>query len=311
MKYIKNIPMAVSGLALSLASLGNLLRPHSEAIRYTCGILSAAILLAFILKVLLFFEHTREELKNPSLLSVLPTSTMSVMVLCTYIKPYSSSLAVWLWCAATIIQLCIMLLFIKRFVCNFDINNVSPSWFVVGGGIATASVAIPAMEVKPIGQTLLCIGIALYFLTLPVIIFRMVKRGDLPEPLRPTIAIFTAPMSMFIVGYFSAFDRQNVVTVVVMLVIAVVSYIYVSINMVFLLRLKFYPTYTAFAFPYVISAIAFRQINTFLDNRGIDTFAIVSRISEWLAVAVVVYVLIRYIVFFARAFWRGKVIPAN
>lgn len=295
---MKNIPLAVSGLSLTLASLGNLLRPRGEVIRYICGILSAAILFVFILKIFLFSEHTKEELKNPIVLSVLPTSTMAVMVLCTYINPYFSSITVCLWYAAIIIHIFLMLLFAKRFVCNFNIHNVFPGWFVVGGGIATASVTIPTMEMRTVGQIFFYIGIALYFILLPVIIYRMIKIKPLPEPICPTIAIFTAPMSMFIVGYFTSFEQQNTVLVYIMLVIAAVSYIYVSINMVFLLRLKFYPTYSAFAFPYVISAIAFRVVNTFLIKKGIDFFAFVPRISEWAAVAVVVYVLICYIKYF-------------
>ena len=82
-----------------------------------------------------------------------------------------------------------------------------------------------------------------------------------------------------------------------MLAAAFISYLYVTINMVFLLKLKFYPTYAAFTFPYVISAVAFKAANNFLVNNGYWSFSALVKISEWLAILCVVYVLIRYVIF--------------
>jgi exfoliative toxin A/B len=86
-----------------------------------------------------------------------------------------------------------------------------------------------------------------------------------------------------------------------MLAIAVISYLYVSVMMIFLLRIKFYPTYAAFTFPYVISALAFRAGNAFLTAQGYGFFAPLVFISFWLAVAAVLFVIVHYIRYFI--FW--------
>jgi len=104
MNFIKSVPLAVSGLSLALASLGNLLLPRGEAVRYICGALSAAMLLIFLLKVFLDFGHVLEEIKNPVVLSVLPTSTMALMLLCAYMRPYAGSAAVAVWYAAVFLS---------------------------------------------------------------------------------------------------------------------------------------------------------------------------------------------------------------
>jgi len=83
-----------------------------------------------------------------------------------------------------------------------------------------------------------------------------------------------------------------------MLAIALASYIYVSIMMVSLLQIKFYPTYAAFTFPYVISATAFRLGATFLSEKGIPYLMPVADVTMWVAIIIVLYVLIRYILFF-------------
>ena len=71
--------------------------------------------------------------------------------------------------------------------------------------------------------------------------------------------------------------------------------------MVSLLKLKFYPTYAAFTFPYVISAIAFNEANAFLMKNGYTFFSFAPIVSKWIAVIIVVYVLIRYVMFLFSA----------
>jgi exfoliative toxin A/B len=220
------------------------------------------------------------------------------MLLCVYIRPFYGEAAVYIWYAATIAHLCIMLLFFRRFIIGFKIGTVFPSWFVVFVGIVVVSVTAPTIGARPIGQAAFYAGFVLYFIALALVLYKMSKPIYVLEPLRLTTAIITAPMSLCIVGYFSSFEQRNETFVYFMLAIAVISYIYVSIKMLYMLNVKFYPTYSAFTFPYVISATAFRLCNAFLIERGITFFAPVAQLSLWLAVAIVAYVFVHYIKFF-------------
>lgn len=296
MNFIKRTPLAVTGLALAFAAAANL-RPQGDALRYTFVAISTILLSLFILRAALDFNRVKEELKNPIPLSVLPTSTMAAMLLCVHFKPYIGSGVVILWYAALIIQILIMLLFTRRFVVDFSIKNVFPSWFVVGVGIVTASVTSIPMNAGQIGRIVFYAGTVIYFAILPIIIYKMIKVNPLPEPARPTTAIFAAPMNLCIVGYMSAFSQPNFFVLYGMLIISVISYVYVTVQMFSLLRLKFYPTYAAFTFPYVISATAFKLGNAGLMNKGAYFFRFVPQVSEWIAYAITIYVLIRYIVF--------------
>lgn len=307
MKFIKTIPMATCSLALGLAALGNLLLPleNGTTIRYICGALSLVFLIIFGLKICFDSPHAREELKTPVPLSVLPTATMTIMLLSTYIRPFLPSIALVIWYAAVVTHIFIMLLFIKRFVIGFQLATVFPSWFVAGVGIVTASVTAPAMNAIIIGQIAFYVGFVLYFAILPLVVLRMKKVRVFPEPARKTIAIFTAPMSLLIVGYFNSFisqDQGNPILVYFMLAIAAVSYIYVTFMMFSLLKIKFYPTYAAFTFPYVISALAFRLGANFLaDRHGFHFLINIADVTMWIAVVLVVYVIVHYIKYFR--FW--------
>jgi len=297
MKFIRKIPMAITGLSLSFASLGNLLLPYGEVIHYICGVISGVILLLFLLKLIFNGNYAREELQNPVVFSMLPTSTMTIMLLSTYIKPYIW-FAVFIWYIAVIAHILIMLFFAKRFLRKFKLQNVYPSWFIIGVGIVVASITSSAMNASFLGKLIFYIGLTLYTILLPMIIYRMVKAEPLQEPIRPTIAIFASPMSLCLTSYLSTFEHPNIALVYVMLIVACISYLYVGMNMVLLFKLKFYPTYAAFTFPYVISSIAFKATDSLFTSNGYIILSLISKISEWLAVIVVVYVAIRYMMFF-------------
>ena len=307
MKFIKSIPMATCGLSLGLAALGNLLLPlaHGHIMRYICGALSFVVLAIFALKIIFDTSHAKEELKTPVPLSVLPTATMAIMLLSVYIRPYAGYFAVGIWYAALAVHICIMLVFVKRFAFGFKLGTVFPSWFIAGVGIVAASVTAPAMGAIIIGQIAFYAGLVLYFAILPLVILRMNKVRIFQEPARKTVAIFTAPMSLLVVGYFGSFvsrGQMNETLVYIMLAISAISYIYVSIMMFSLLKIKFYPTYAAFTFPYVISAMAFRLGANFLAVRhGFDFLVTIADITMWIAVAAVVFVSVHYVRYFR--FW--------
>jgi exfoliative toxin A/B len=298
MNFIRKIPMPVSGVALAVASLGNLLlSPFGEVARLICGIISALLLCMFLLKIIFDFKNVNEDLKNPVFLSVLPTSTMAVMVLCTYLKSHFNILALGLWYIALAVHIFIMLLFAKRFILGFELKNVFPTWFVACVGIVVASVTSADMGTTHIGQVIFFIGFAFYIIVFPIVTYRIAKL-EMPEPARPTIAIFTAPMNLSLAGYFSAFDTHNITLVLVMLIIAIVLYVATSVKVVFLLPTKFFPSFAAFTFPYVISATAFSMANDFLFEQGISFFEFVPVVSKWIAIVMVIFVLIRYGMFF-------------
>ncbi|MCL2067762.1 MAG: TDT family transporter [Treponema sp.] len=305
MKFIKSIPMAICGLPLALAALGNLFAQNNlPQLRIICGILSAIVLIIYLLKIIFHFPHASAELKTPIPLSVMPASTMALMLLAVYVKDYlNGSAALVLWYAAVAAHVCIMLLFVRRFIVGFKLGTVFPSWFITFVGIITASVTAPAMNARPLGQVIFYIGFSLYFIALALVLWRMLKVKIFPEPARPTIAIFTAPMSLCIVGYFQSFPpaERSAPLVYLMLCIAVISYIYVTVMMFSLLRIKFYPTYAAYTFPCVISALAFRAGGSFLAAQGYGFFAPLVHFSYWAAIAAVLFVLAHYIRYFL--FW--------
>lgn len=298
-KIINKIPIPIAGLMLSLGAAGNLLASYGSTYKYIFGALSAIIFLVLSIKLFTCTKAIVKNLDNPVAASVAPTFSMGVMILSTYIKSIHSSTAYVLWIMGILLHILLMILVTKKFIFKFNIKNIFPSYFVVYVGIVVGSVTAPAFNSINIGQILFWFGFVAYLLLLPIVLYRVFKIKAIPEPALPTTAIFAAPASLCLAGYMSSFQEKNILMVWLLTSLSLFMLLGVLIYMPKMLKLKFYPSYAAFTFPCVISAIAIKKTNAFLISidQGIPILKYIVKFEELLAVVISLYVLIRYIEF--------------
>lgn len=82
-------------------------------------------------------------------------------------------------------------------------------------------------------------------------------------------------------------------------ILATVLYLVVLVKLPKYLKMPFFPSYAAFTFPFVISAIAMKQTMACLANMGspMSWLNVVVIIETVIAVVLCVYALVRYILF--------------
>lgn len=298
-EVIKKISIPISGLMLALAAAGNLIGPYGSIYKNILGTVSAIIFLLLLIKIFTDTKAVIESLNNAVIASVAPTFPMGLMILSTYIKAFLPSIAYGLWITGLLIHSLLIVYFSKKFILNFDIKKVFPSYFVVYVGIVVGSVTAPAFNGEGLGQLLFWFGFISYSILLPIVIYRVFVIKSIPEPALPTITIFAAPGSLCLAGYMSSFQEKNMIIVWFLTILSSIIFFAVLLYMPKMLRLKFYPSYAAFTFPCVISAIAIKKTSQFLINinQGIPLLTYVVKFQELLSIVIVVYVLIRYIAF--------------
>ncbi len=296
---LKKYPVPVTGLILGLAAAGNLVQSYGEINRSIFGIISAILFVLMLVKIVKFTDGVKESLQNPVVASVFPTFSMAAMLLSTYLKPLSQSIAFALWTIGVALHAALIIWFSKKFVLNFKIKQVFPSWFIVYVGIAVASVTAPAFKMTNIGQLAFWFGFITYIILLPLILYRTVKVKEMPEPTLPTLVIFAAPASLLLAGYMNSFETKSMAIVWLLAVLSIIMYIAAIIMLPRLLKLKFYPSYSAFTFPLIISGIAMKLTNGFLTKSGIPVTWLnyLVKFQEAVAVIITLYVLYRYIRF--------------
>lgn len=297
-QLIKKIPLPITGLMLALAAAGNLVQSYGNIYRNIFGLLSAIILVIVLSKIIIYPAQVKQELKNPVVASVFPTITMGSMLLSTYLKPLLPNLAFWIWGVSIIIHLLLMVKFTLNYIVNFNINNLFPSWFIVYVGIVVGSVTAPAFSMEVIGKVLFWIGLISYFGILPLALIKM-KLKTIPEPALPTVVIFAAPVSLCLAGYLNSFQNKSIIMIIGLGILSQISYFLVLFQLPKLLRLRFYPSFSGFTFPLVITAISIKLMNGFLINIGNPVVLLnyLVRFEEVLAILIVLYVLLKYIQF--------------
>jgi len=298
-QLVKKLPIPITGLMLALAATGNLVQSYGEMYRNIFGVLSAIILVLVIIKILKFRSGTSESLENPVVASVFPTLSMGIILLSAYINKYVPTIAFGVWVLGLILHIIFIIKFTIKYISNFNIKKVFPSWFIVYVGIVCGSVTAPAFNMTSIGKIIFWFGLLSYLVLLPITLKRVFKIKEIPEPALPTIVIFSAPTSLCLAGYMNSFQDKNMLLVLILLVVSQITYLCVLTQLPRLLKLKFYPSYSAFTFPLVISAISLKLTNGFLTKVGtnVDFLKYVVKFEELLAVVIVLYVAVRYIRF--------------
>lgn len=301
---IKNIPIPTAGVMLGLAALGNLLAPYSIIVKIICGILSALLGALLFAKIIKYPKLVHADLKgNPVLGSVFATFFMATMQLCTYVAPVLPVLSKAVWCLAVAAHIILIIWFSKNFVMNLEMKNVFPTYFIAYVGIVVGAVTSPVFNCIQLGIYIFYFGFAAYMLLLLLVTYRYIKMPPQEAAVKPLICIYTAPMSLSLAGYFAVIPEKSFLMITIMQICSQLLFFFILSLMPKLLRLPFYPSYAAFTFPFVITAIALKQSLAYYASMGVllhDFFYCLYVFEAICATCIVVYVTIHYLNFFRK-----------
>ncbi len=299
MNLIKNIPIPICGLILALLSLGNLTQDIHPFLRVIFGSIGSIFLILILLKLIFHANQIKQDFKNPVIASSSGTFSMSLMILSTYIITFNPSIAYSVWIIGIALHILLMIYFTYHFIIrDFNISNVYPTYWIVFVGITMGAITSSVHGITEIGFLFFIIGFIAMIITLPLVIYRYVKYPEVPDANKPLICIFTAVLSILIVGYLNSSAEISLEFITALYFFACIFYVFALVKFIEYRNLDFYPSFAAFTFPFVISALATKEILS-----KIGTNLVLNCILELeivIAIAIVVYILIRYIKFFKK-----------
>ena len=207
---IKRLPIPVSGLILAILSLGNLLQVYSSNFRLICGIFGCILIIMVLLKLIFYPQNVRDDLSKPVILSNSGTFSMALMVLSTYINSFSGDLALSIWILGVALHILLIIYFTYHYIIrNFNINTVYPSWWIVFIGITMGAITAHVHGLDEIGFLFFLFGFLSMLITLPLVIYRYLRYPNEEDSNKPLICIFTAVMSILIVGYTNSVNAVS------------------------------------------------------------------------------------------------------
>lgn len=300
---IKRIPTPINGLILGLFALGNLLQGYHNSLRIICGILGGILLLLFLIKTISYPKMIKEDLQNPVVASVAGTLPMAIMLLSVYLKPLLGAASIILWYLGILLHLLLILYFTTRFILKVEIPKVFASYFVVYVGIVVASLTSPAYDMQWIGQIFFWVGFIGFIFLLGLVTYRYVKYKEVPDPAKPIICIYAAPAALLVAGYIQSFAEKSLPFLIALYAVALLLYLFVIIRGIIYTKLPFYPSFSAFTFPFVISAIATRQmfVATTAMGYSLGFLDILAHVQMVIAVLAVLFTLFKYVQFLSKS----------
>lgn len=312
MNFVKKLPLPIAGTALGFATLGNVLASYNPMFKTLSGLISGLLVVLITLKIIILPKPCQEAMSSPVVAGTMATYPMALMILSTYLQ--KGPIAVSIWAFGILLHSALILWFTNQFIFKgFDIGKVFPTWFIVYVGIASGAVSAPYHNQKGIGMAAFWFGLITYLILLAVVSYRTVKVGKIPNPALPTLMIYAAPASLLLAGYINSADSKSLLLVYLMLTLSVLMYLAALAMLPRLLKLPFFPSYSAFTFPFVISALAEKLTNGFLIKSGntipfLDGFVLFQVI---LASALCLYVLIRFVQFLIVPAVQAESSPAK
>ncbi|MDF4535068.1 tellurium resistance protein, partial [Vibrio parahaemolyticus] len=192
---VQNVPPSQAALALGMIGLG-----HAWVLYYPAVGMVIRPYLAFsgallLLPVLLKYLHWRtfiNDLRHPVSGSLMAPMSMALLILCDYLAILSPFIAYPIWAAALLLHLTMMTLFFYFQLRQFKLANIVPSWFLYPVGVISSSLAGTQFGHTLFSETMVNVCIAIYFVMLPLVLYRLVFAGTLPKRARPTLAIMAA-----------------------------------------------------------------------------------------------------------------------
>lgn len=298
MNIIEKLPIPISGLILALLSLGNLLQDVHPFLRYLFATIGCVFLILIVLKIVLYPQSIRDEFKNPVVLSSSGTFSMSLMLISTYLVSYMPSIAYTIWIIGIVLHILLIFYFTYHFVIRtFDISTVYPSWWIVFVGITMASITGHFHGLYEIDFLFFIIGFIGMLISTPLVLYREFVYKNIPEMNKPLTCIFTALFSILIFGYLNSTPNVSNDFLIGMYLIAIIFYIFSLYKLVSFRDITFYPSFSAFTFPFVISALATKAISAIWPN---TLLKIISIGQTGIATVLVVYILVKYVEFLKK-----------
>lgn len=288
---IKKMPLAISGTLLSVLSLGNLL--NDKYVKIVTLIVGLIIILLLLFKLVFYENIFVKELSNPIVLSTSGTFSMALMVLSTYVRNFSMLFSYMIWVLGVLLHVLLILYYTYYHIIeNFSIRKYYGSLWIVYIGLTMAAITGGILDIE-IAWIFFVFGFIVMIPTILLVSYRYIKYPVDEDANKPLICIYSAIFNILTVGYYYTFNPVNNVFITLLYVIGFVLYLFSLYKVIEYIKLPFYPSFSAFTFPFVISATA---TIIMLHVYSCNILSVIGFFQTIVSIVLVVYVLKEYLV---------------
>lgn len=305
MNRLEKLPVPILPTFVGAATLGNvyagLLYPW---IRHITMWVAAIIIICYIIKIIRFPKVCINEYSNVIPASLYAGFSMVTMILGSYVFEFSPVLGKAIWVAGLVIHGVHLIVFtVRNVILKREIQTFMPSWFVTYNGIMVSCVVGGAMNMTGVLKVIVYYGIAVYFVIVPIMIWRLLKVEIKPAAYH-TMAVLLAPCSLCLVSYLNVIENPNKVVVYLLYACVLASLLFVIIKLPKFFAFSFSPAYAGMTFPMAIGIVASSKMGAYLVNTGNEAIgnAVIqlSGIQTYITTMIIGFVLLNFFMMFLK-----------
>lgn len=302
-KLLTVIPIPITGLLLGIVALSNLFYGlQLKFIGHLFLVTAIILLLLLCLKMIIIPQHLIEAINNPVVASILPTFTMSLLLISGILRNlgFNELFVNLLWIFSSFVQIIFVLYYIYRFIIKEKVTmqSVIPGWFVTFVGLAMITINAPDFAYI-VGSLVFFVTSTALIILLPLVLKRVFIMRDLPIPVKPMITILTAPTSLTLVAYLAHFNTINETLVIAIVVVAQLLYFIVLYELQTLIKMPFYPSFGAFTFPLVVSATGLLLVQDYFRTVP-DWLEMLVYFETIIGTSIVLFVIFKFVQYIVR-----------
>jgi tellurite resistance protein len=251
--------MGTFGLALALRAGG--FETAAVAAGWAGIAVLAVLFLIFGLKTLRYPAAVKAEWGHPVRLAFFPATSISLLLLATFLRDGHPAAANAVWLAGASLQGVLTLVVISTWISHraFGPGHLSPAWFIPAVGNVVAPLAGVPLGYGEVSWYFFSVGIVFWIVLLTLVFNRLIFHDPLPERLRPTLVILIAPPAVAFLAWMQFQGGSVDATARVCINVGYFFTALVAIQVPALLRLPFALPFWALSFPLAaITTASFR-----------------------------------------------------
>lgn len=199
--------MGLAGLSLAWARAVPALgvpRWPGDAAFWAAAACYAAILTAYLLKIVRHPGAVRDELDHPVRLTFVPTAAISLLLLAAAGQDLAHPLSRALWWVGAAGQLALTLYVLSAWINRptFGMQHVTPAWFIPVVGLVAVPLAGVRYTTHEVSWFFFAVGVTFWIPLLAIVLSRLFVHGQpVPPQLLPTLAVLIAPPAVAMLAY--------------------------------------------------------------------------------------------------------------
>ena len=305
LERLQRMPVPVLPTFVGMLTLSNVYNTMGYPwVRHLSMWTATIVLILYIVKIVCYPKVCLEEYKTTVPSSLYAGFTMVMMILGSYYFDFVPALGKGMWTVAIVIHAVHILVFTYRNVISKrDVNTTVPSWFVTYNGIMVSCVVGGAMNAAGVLKYVVYYGIAIYFILIPVMIWRLTT-VEVKPPVYHTMAVVLAPCSLCVVSYLNVIPEPIPALVYILYACVLASLAFVIFKLPKFFSFPFVPGYAGLTFPMCIGIVATTKMSGYLAGAGNEALAgVLTQLSGfqiYITSMIVGYVLLNFLMMALR-----------